>query len=227
MAKEIKLKTRRLILSPMELGELEDRVNQMEPGELRQAYEEMLEGFRGAPEHWLWYTPWKINLKKDGTLIGDLCFKGPPVKGTVEWGYGLEEPYWGQGYMSEAARLMLDWAFFPAGCLCGGGGDPGGQRRLPAGSHQAGFQAHRHGGRGRPPVPPGKAGGPDGGGVSVPGAVLRHVRGNVPGKHVHRNGAGDGRRLYAGKPGGSEGKELSGSGTFWGKRCPKALNCSQ
>lgn len=111
MAKEIKLKTRRLILSPMELGELEDRVNQMEPGELRQAYEEMLEGFRGAPEHWLWYTPWKINLKKDGTLIGDLCFKGPPVKGTVEWGYGLEEPYWGQGYMSEAARLMLDWAF--------------------------------------------------------------------------------------------------------------------
>lgn len=111
MAKEIKLKTRRLILSPMELGELEDRVNQMEPGALRQAYEEMLEGFRGAPEHWLWYTPWKINLKKDGTLIGDLCFKGPPVKGTVEWGYGLEEPYWGQGYMSEAARLMLDWAF--------------------------------------------------------------------------------------------------------------------
>ena len=44
-------------------------------------------------------------------MIGDLCFKGAPVKGTVEWGYGLEEPFWGQGYMTEAARVMLDWAF--------------------------------------------------------------------------------------------------------------------
>ena len=29
----------------------------------------------------------------------------------MEWGYGLEQPYWGKGYMTEAARMLLDWAF--------------------------------------------------------------------------------------------------------------------
>ena len=83
----------------------------MPEGELRQAYTEMLEGCRREPENRLWYTAWKIQLKKDGTLLGDLCFKGAPVKGTVEWGYGLEEAFWNRGYMTEAARVMLDWAF--------------------------------------------------------------------------------------------------------------------
>ena len=111
MAREIQIKTKRLLLTPMSEGELEQRIRQMPEGELRQAYKEMLEGCRKEPENWLWYTPWKIQLKTDGTLIGDLCFKGAPVKGTVEWGYGLEQAFWGQGYMTEAARVMLDWAF--------------------------------------------------------------------------------------------------------------------
>lgn len=111
MAREIIIKTKRLILTPMEVGELERKVSQMEEGALRQAYQEMLDGCKQDREHWLWYTPWKLLLKQDRRLIGDLCFKGPPVKGTVEWGYGLEEPFWGQGYMTEAARVMLDWAF--------------------------------------------------------------------------------------------------------------------
>lgn len=111
MAREILIKTKRLILSPMPAEELEKRIREMPEGELRQAYGEMLEGCRREPENWLWYTPWMIRLKKDGMLIGDLSFKGAPVKGTVEWGYGLEEAYRGQGYMTEAARVMLDWAF--------------------------------------------------------------------------------------------------------------------
>ena len=44
-------------------------------------------------------------------MIGDICFKGPQKQGTVEWGYGLEQPYQGMGYMTEAARMLLDWAF--------------------------------------------------------------------------------------------------------------------
>ena len=111
MAKEIKLKTKRLTLTPMLLGELDRKVLLMEEGEERQAYQQMLDGCREKPQDWLWYTPWKITIKQDGTVIGDLCFKGPPEKGTVEWGYGLDEAYWGQGYMTEAARVMLEWAF--------------------------------------------------------------------------------------------------------------------
>lgn len=111
MAREIIIKTKRLILTPMEASELEQKIAQWEAGELCRAYQEMLDGCRKDPQNRLWYTPWKIQLKNEKTEIGDLCFKGPPVKGTVEWGYGLEEPYWGQGYMTEAARVMLDWAF--------------------------------------------------------------------------------------------------------------------
>ena len=111
MAKEIQLKTKRLILTPTPLVELERKVLLMDDGEDRQAYQQMLDGVRGKPQDWLWYTPWKMTLKQDGAAIGDLCFKGAPQNGAVEWGYGLNEAYWGQGYMTEAARVMLDWAF--------------------------------------------------------------------------------------------------------------------
>lgn len=111
MVQITQLKTKRLRLVPMALPELEQKVARMEAGELRQAYGQMLDGCREYPASWLWYTPWKIIRREDGVLLGDLCFKGPPVRGTVEWGYGLEEPFRGQGYMTEAARVLLDWAF--------------------------------------------------------------------------------------------------------------------
>ena len=111
MAKQILLKTKRLILTPTPLAELERKVLTMDDGEDRQAYQQMLDGVKKWPQDWLWYTPWKISMKQDGAAIGDLCFKGAPQKGTVEWGYSLDEAYWGNGYMTEAARVMLDWAF--------------------------------------------------------------------------------------------------------------------
>ena len=84
MAKKLMLKTKRLTLTPMDVEALDRKVLLMEEGELRQAYQEMLDGCRKEPQHWLWYTPWQLALKQEGTPIGDLCFKGPPVKGTVE-----------------------------------------------------------------------------------------------------------------------------------------------
>ena len=41
---------------------------------LIQAYKEMLQGCLDHPEEWNWYAIWMIELK-DGTHIGDLCFK--------------------------------------------------------------------------------------------------------------------------------------------------------
>lgn len=111
MKKEMTLKTKRLLLRPMPIGELEEKIQSMEDNELRQAYQEMLDGCRSAPHDWLWYTPWKIILKSEEKMIGDICFKGPQKRGSVEWGYGLEQPYQGMGYMTEAARMLLDWAF--------------------------------------------------------------------------------------------------------------------
>ena len=52
--------------------------------------------------------PYAITL--DGSFIGVVGFsyfkEGPP-----ELGYWLGEPYWGRGYMTEAARALLDAAF--------------------------------------------------------------------------------------------------------------------
>lgn len=114
MAKELQLKTRRLRISPIGMNELEQMILPMEDGELRKAYSEMLEGCRKEPQNWLWYTPWRIALK-DGTAIGDAGFKGNAVKGAVEIGYGLKQAYEGKGYMTEAARALMEWAFAQEG----------------------------------------------------------------------------------------------------------------
>lgn len=109
--KKIELKTKRLILRPMTIAELDKTVLMQEDGELRQAYSEMLELCRAHPEQQIWYAPWTISLKKEGTHLGDVGFKGGPVKGAVEVGYGLEEAARGKGYMTEALKAITEWAF--------------------------------------------------------------------------------------------------------------------
>ena len=51
-----KIKTQRLMLAPMGMAELERKIAQLEEGELRQAYREMLDGCKNEPENRLWYT---------------------------------------------------------------------------------------------------------------------------------------------------------------------------
>ena len=111
MKKEIVIKTKRLLLSPMSDGRMEQLIDSTEDASLKQAYTEMLDGSKADPENRLWYTAWDILLKSDGTFIGDLCFKGPQKNASVEIGYGLSEAYWGNGYATEAARALIQWAF--------------------------------------------------------------------------------------------------------------------
>ena len=104
------MKTKRLIIKPMDDAALEALLRAQTDKELIKAYGEMLSGSRQHPGARLWYTAWSIVLP-GGKPVGDICFKGPQKQGTVEWGYGLEQPYQGMGYMTEAARMLLDWAF--------------------------------------------------------------------------------------------------------------------
>lgn len=59
------------------------------------------------------YTYWAIILKENKLLLGDIGFKGKPDEnGEIEIGYGLEsESYYNQGYMSEAFKALINWAF--------------------------------------------------------------------------------------------------------------------
>ena len=80
-------------------------------GEMRLAYGEMLSGCKNHPEDRIWYAPWKMEQKGTEAMIGDLCFKGTPQKGSVEIGYGVLPEYEGKGYTTEAVRAMVQWAF--------------------------------------------------------------------------------------------------------------------
>ncbi len=89
-----------------------------EPKEaLKAAYAEMLEGCLKHPEQWAWYAIWMIELK-NGTHIGELCFKGMDAAGSAEIGYGITEAYQGCGYAAEAVAAAVDWALAQPGAAC-------------------------------------------------------------------------------------------------------------
>lgn len=48
---------------------------------------------------------------RNGTHIGELCFKGLTENGSTEIGYGIAEDYQGHGYATEAVSALTDWAF--------------------------------------------------------------------------------------------------------------------
>lgn len=77
---------------------------------LKSAYTEMLNGCLANPDQWDWYAIWMIELK-DGTQIGELCFKGLSADGIAEIGYGISEEYQNKGYATEAVKGVLEWAF--------------------------------------------------------------------------------------------------------------------
>ena len=76
---------------------------------LKAAYTEMLNGCLAHPDEWEWYAIWMIELK-DGTHIGELCFKGINGEGT-EIGYGIAEDHRDCGYATEAVTAAVSWAF--------------------------------------------------------------------------------------------------------------------
>lgn len=109
--KEISLKTKRLKIQPTSDEELRKLIERTEDLELKGAYKEMLAGCETDPENRLWYTAWKITLKNEETVIGDMCFKGPAKNYAVEIGYGILKEYEGNGYATEAVKAVVEWAF--------------------------------------------------------------------------------------------------------------------
>ena len=77
---------------------------------LKAAYTEMLNGCLNHPDQWDWYAIWMIELK-NGTHIGELCFKGLSADGIAEIGYGISDEYQNNGYATEAVSAVLEWAF--------------------------------------------------------------------------------------------------------------------
>lgn len=116
MKNKFKLKSKKLTISPLDNNDIVSLRDAESDEHLRAAYGEMLDGCVKHPAERLWYTAWDISLP-DGKVIGNLCFKGAPDKEySVEIGYGINAPFEGKGYATEAVRLAVEWALAQQNC---------------------------------------------------------------------------------------------------------------
>ena len=103
------IETERLAIRTMSEDEMHSLIEKQTDKELIKAYSEMLQESLEHLDAWEWYAAWAIE-KKDGTHIGDLCFKGFNDDGSVEIGYGITEENQGKGYATEAVEAVIVWA---------------------------------------------------------------------------------------------------------------------
>jgi RimJ/RimL family protein N-acetyltransferase len=54
---------------------------------------------------------WGIAARLDGAVLGVISLRPVAAHRHAELGYWLGVPYWNQGYMSEAARAVVDYGF--------------------------------------------------------------------------------------------------------------------
>ena len=85
--------------------------------ELIEAFHEtILIAVADSNSNYLYSTLWNIVDKASNQMVGDLCFKGEPnPKGEIEIGYGIYPAFEGKGYMTEAIRVLKQWAFAQPG----------------------------------------------------------------------------------------------------------------
>ena len=110
------IETNHLKIHAASKEEMEQFISLQSVDILKAAYAEMLDGCLSHPDQWEWYAIWMIELK-DGTHIGELCFKGLSEKGTAEIGYGISDEYQGHGYATEAVSALVEWAFNQSGVI--------------------------------------------------------------------------------------------------------------
>ena len=103
------IETKRLNLYAASREQMEAFIAVQTVDVLKEAYTEMLDGCLAHPDQWEWYAVWMIE-RKDGTHVGELCFKGVDGSGSTEIGYGIADEYQGYGYATEAVTAATGWA---------------------------------------------------------------------------------------------------------------------
>ena len=111
------LETKRLKIYAATKEQMERFIFEQSDEVLKTAYSEMLRGCISHHDQWEWYAIRMIELK-DGTHIGELCFKGLSEDGITEIGYGILEKYQDCGYATEAVSALVDWALNQPGVKC-------------------------------------------------------------------------------------------------------------
>lgn len=87
-------------------------------GQAEVAIRKKLEIMRDVdPAQHNWITYWLIVINSENIAAGLLGFKGlPSADGSVEIGYGINSIYQSLGYMTEAVKALVVWAFSHPEC---------------------------------------------------------------------------------------------------------------
>lgn len=116
------LETKRLILRPMRAADIDDLLVVFTDPNVMSAFDSGPFD-RGQMSNWLGrnldhqdeygYGLFSVILKGKGLLIGDCGLEVMEVDGTrvAELGYDFRSDYWNQGYATEAATAVRDYAF--------------------------------------------------------------------------------------------------------------------
>ena len=76
---------------------------------LREFLKKLEKEIADDPEHYLFFTEFRIVQKENSHVIGSIDFKYVPIDGVTEVGYGLNPAYTGHGYMTEALAAFLEF----------------------------------------------------------------------------------------------------------------------
>jgi RimJ/RimL family protein N-acetyltransferase len=121
------VETERLTLTPLSPEQLQvsmDDFQQLESalglkitdfhlsGPVRRAIVIKLAKMSSKSKEFAWYTYWLVIQRQENQAIGLIGYKGEPDNfNQVEIGYGIEPAFRKQGYATEAARGLMEWAF--------------------------------------------------------------------------------------------------------------------
>ena len=106
------LQTARLTLVLNSMEELRRQLEQMSEEDRAQVSPVWLARIQTATESSPWTHGFTAVLREGGTQVGGAAFKGPPFEdGVVEIAYGIAPEHQGQGYATEAAEALTNFAY--------------------------------------------------------------------------------------------------------------------
>lgn len=100
----------RIRLRPDTLDEVRARIAAWPPEVQKELSPSWLERIESGTAD-AWSLGFTVVLEPGDLAVGQCGFKGPPERGMVELAYGINEDQRGRGYATEAARLMVAFAF--------------------------------------------------------------------------------------------------------------------
>jgi [ribosomal protein S5]-alanine N-acetyltransferase len=105
------LTTKNLKLISLTREETLAMVDAMSPEDRAQVSADWLAALRASKSVDPWRHWFNIVLSDTDRIVGSCGFKGPPAEGFVEIAYGIEPGHQGNGYATEAAEALTNFAF--------------------------------------------------------------------------------------------------------------------